>query len=337
MNGLLDGVKREYRLAATELKPFHSVWKVLTPKGIFLLKQMHCTPEHIAWLHGQIHHLSKAGFEHLLPFLPTHSKSSWFAFEGRYFVVTPWQSGTHPSFTRLNPLQKAAAIWGRMHQFAKELHSKAPDHDLHPLQDLRAKTNFLASTLNRLRAQKTSNRIDRAIAQWGDYYLTQAQICLADLEKLRYDHWASQTMDYGFCHNDPAPRNIIIQERKWILIDYELSRNGLFLQELALFIRRALAANQWDPCLIAPLLESYTQQRAVTDEELAFLPGILYYPHAFWRLCHQRFAEELDWSEKHFQSRLWQIAQDETHRSKLLRYWFGDQIDPCNKLNGGFQ
>lgn len=337
MDGLLNAVNREYRLAATEIKPFHSVWRVLTPKGVFLLKQMHCSPERLVWLHEQTEQLIKAGFESLVPFLTTRGGNAYFQLQGRQFVVSLWQSGSNPSFEHLNPIKKTAATWGRLHRVAKALQPTKPDWEVHPLQDLEAKTAFLASTLKQLRSGKTLNRIDRAIAHWGEYYLTQAQTCLADLESLQYDHWVRHTSEYGFCHNDPAPRNIIIQEQKWFVIDYELSGTGLFLHELALLIRRVLTANQWNLQLIAPLVESYQTQRNATDTELAFLPGILCFPHAFWRLCRQRFAEALDWTEKHYQSRLWQIIQEETHRSKMFRYWYGERVNPDDKMNGGFQ
>jgi CotS family spore coat protein len=239
-------------------------------------------------------------------------------------VIIPWQPGNHPSFTNRKHLQRAARFWGELHYAAASIAPPDTAPSNYPFEDLKAKTAFLTATLHRLQTQSPGNRIDRTLCKWGDYFLAQAQASLAQLEQLGFDQWSRTTAAKGFCHNDPAPANIIMQNNNWYLIDFELSDFGIFLLELALLVRRALGINRWDPQLVEPLLMAYTTANCVSgDEARQFLPALLGFPRPFWRLCRQRFHEKLNWTEKHYQSRLWEITNEEPLRVKFLQQWLG--------------
>lgn len=323
MEQLLAAVNRAYGLNADQIKPFHSVWRITSPKGIFILKRMNCSPERLYWLQQQLCELMAAGFYGLVPFLTTGNGQPFIELKNQQFIVTPWQSGNNPLFNNLNHTKKTVEFWGQLHSVAQQISASAAAGVRNHLEDFQAKSRFLKDCLVKLRSQNRPNRIDRTIIRWGDYFLNQASLSLDYLRDRGYERWLP-TAQTGFCHNDPAPRNIIIQNKNWFLIDFELSGTNLFLDEYALLIGRVLRANQWDPALLAPLSEVYVAQRPAAREELPFLPGLLCFPRSFWRLCNQRFTEGLEWTEKHFQSRLWEITQkEEPQRRKLLQHWFG--------------
>ncbi|HYH02891.1 MAG TPA: phosphotransferase [Bacillota bacterium] len=324
MEQLLAAVNRAYGLNADQIKPLHSVWRITSPKGLFILKKMNCSPERLYWLQQQLSQLAAAGFHSLVPVLPTGNDEPFIVFQNQLFIVTPWQSGNNPLFNNLNHLKKAAEFWGKLHSVAQHLTPSSDEPVRNHLADFKTKSRFLENLLTKLNSQKEPNRIDRAILKWGEYYLKQASLSMDYLQGQGYERWL-QTAQRGFCHNDPAPRNIIIQNKNWFLIDFELSGTNLFLDEYALLIGRVLRANQWNPALVAPLSEVYVEQRSAAWDELRFLPGLLCFPRSFWRFCCQRFTEGLEWTEKHYQSRLWEITQqEEPQRLKFLQHWFGE-------------
>ncbi|HEY8464301.1 MAG TPA: phosphotransferase [Bacillota bacterium] len=322
MEQLKAAVNSEYGLTVSAIKPFHGVWRLISAQGVFCLKRMRCDSQQLISIHRQICQIAGSGFRGLLPFLTARDGRPFMIFRQQHFTVSPWLSGTNPDFTNLNQLKKTAELWGRLHSVALPpdllVLNPAPD----PWEELQAKTRFLASLPARIRDHHNPNRIDRSLATWSGHFLTQAELSLKYLKELKYDVWLTGSAARGFCHNDPAPRNIIIHNQNWYLIDFELSRIGVLLNEWALLIGRALQANCWDYELIAPLFESYRGCRNQATEEFKFLPGLLCFPRAFWRLCSQRFEESLQWSERHFQSRLWELIHAEPQRVKLLQHWF---------------
>jgi CotS family spore coat protein len=315
---LLKIINREYGFNVKRLQPFHSLWKITSPQGTFLLKPMHCAAARITWLQQQLQQLRQAGFTGLVPLVATRNDSPAISHRGRTFVITPWQPGNHPSFTNINHLIRAAQFWGELHQTAQGVAAFDVFPINPPFPDLEAKTAFLTTTLQQLRSQSSGNRIDRALSKWGDYFLAQAHASLEQLTRLGFDQWSRTTVAKGFRHNDPAPGNIIIQNKNCYLIDFELADSGIFLTELALLLQRALKANQWNPQLPEPLLSAYYTANCAAQAERQFLPALLSFPRAFWRLCQQRFGEKLAWSETHFQSRLWEITNSEPLRVKFL-------------------
>lgn len=323
MDELLKIIKNEYGITASRFQPLRGLWKLTGPQGTFLLKRMHCSMKHLVWLDHQLQELTRNGFTGIVPLIATRDGAPAFNHPRGNFIVTPWQPGNHPSFTNLNHLQQIAHFWSELHQTAQLVAIPEAPNIIHPLLDLEAKNALIATTLDRLRTQPGNNRIDRLLLKWGDYFLTQAATSLNRLQSLGFSQWLRATTAQGFCHNDPAPGNIIMQNKHWYLIDFELSGPGFFLIELTLLLQRALQANHWQPQLTEPILTAYYAAcPARQTEENQFIPALLCFPRAFWRLCQQRFHEKLDWSESHFQSRLWSLTSNEPLRAQLLRQWF---------------
>jgi CotS family spore coat protein len=318
MDELLQLIQREYALSVNEHQPFRAVRKLFTVKGVFLLKQMHCTEDQLLRIDFWLQQLTAAGFPWVIPFLATRDGLPFVEFKGKFYIISPWQSGTAPVFTNVNHLMKVAELWGKMHRVSQTILPADETLPLNYWEDLRKKVDFLQSLYTR----SCVNRIDRSIRKWGEYFLNQARFSLTHLEAGGFAKWEETTAAKGFCHNDPAPRNIIAHSRDWYIIDFELSGSGLFLGELFTFVQRALKANQWKAEIIAPLLEVYCRQRPVSPEELGYLPALLCFPRTFLRLCSQRFHENLPWTEKHYQSRLWEITTEEPLRLQLLQSWF---------------
>jgi CotS family spore coat protein len=326
MNELLKTIKKEYGINADRLQPFHALWKLTGAQGTFLLKRTHCPTKQLVWLHRQLQELKQVGFNGIVPMRLTGEGAPAISDSRGTYIITPWQPGNPPSFNNHNHLKQTAGFWGELHQAAQDARIEEAPPVSEPCADLQAKTALITTTLQQLRARPSNNRIDRTICKWGDYFLSQAATSLEHLKKLGFDQWSRTTAAQGFCHNDPAPGNIIIQNKNWYLIDFELSRPGLFLMELTLLIQRALRARQWEPQLAELLLEAYYPVNHPRREERQFLPALLCFPRAFWRLCQQRLDETLNWSEKHFQSRLWELTTSEPLRSQFLQHCFREGI-----------
>jgi CotS family spore coat protein len=322
MDELFQRIQREYALTVNEYQPFRTVRKLFTAKGVFLLKQMHCTEDQLLRIDFWLQQLTAAGFPWAIPFLATRDGLPFIEFKRKFYIISPWQSGTAPVFTNIHHLKKVAELWGEMHRVSQTLLPADEPLPFNYWNDLQRKVDFLKSLLQSLQNRSCANRIDRSIRKWGEYFLNQARFSLARLEAGNFESWTRTAAAKGFCHNDPAPRNIVAHNRDWYIIDFDLSGSGLFIGELFTLLQRVLKANQWKAEIIAPLLETYCRQRPTSSEELEYLPALLCFPRAFLRLCSQRFHENLPWTEKHFQSRLWEITTEEPIRLQLLQSWF---------------
>lgn len=324
---LIEVVKKEYAISNCTVIPYGPVWKISFPQGLLMLKKMQCIPAKIDWLADVITRLNKAGFKGLSPLILTKNKKPFIFFNNQLYIVTLWYQGKNPNFSGVSDLKKTAATYGYLHQTSKLVIKKTTEPGDF-FKEFQNKYQFLKSLTFNPSSGCKFNRIDRTILKWGDYFLAQAEISLAGLRSLNISQWSKETFEKGFCHKDPAPRNIIIQGSNWFLIDYELSGIDFFIDELTTLIHRAMVVNHWELNVVQIITEAYQTHRKITGTETALIPYLLCFPRQFWRLCSQRYQEQLKWKETHFQAKLWGLLNLENERNNFLRKWFPDLEKP---------
>ena len=321
MHPWLTELKRHYGLECTLCQPQGPAWKIHTHSGVFLLKKTTRSPQQLLWLADSIESLCQAGLKGLIPLLRTRSRQPYCELPTGRYIVMPWVNGAHPSFSNPNHWKRTAALLANLHRIAQTaLPSVPPFPDL--MEVYQQKRQFLQTLIARLKRENHLNRIDRGILRWSDHFLIQADTALKILETHPFTKEPRLYSEVGFCHKDPAPRNIIIQNNQWVLIDYELSAIDWFPVELATLIQRAMAANDWQPDCFNSICETYHRERPLTEEAVSFIRISLCFPHRFWRLCSQRFEEKLPWTEGHFQRKFWHLFDEEPRRAQLLQSWF---------------
>jgi CotS family spore coat protein len=318
---LLQLVNQEYLIGATTIKPFHSIWKLDTPNHTYILKQIKAKPHKFSQLVQIMNEYRSQGFSALVPILPTKSGEFYIENTGCFYSLSPWCDGEKPSFRNEIHLKMIARYFGKLHALSRT--TTFPLDLLNQQGILEYQTNqaFLESLLPNLQKRKDLNRIDRAIINMSEYYLQQSRYSLLGLTQLK-NSWPLLNDQKGFCHNDPAPGNIIIHDGNCYLIDFEFSNCDLLIKEFALIALRALQATQWASKTLELLIAAYTEERPFAAVELKILPFILCFPRRFWRLCSQRYQEQLNWHEKRFQSRLWEIVSEEPKRRQFLLTWW---------------
>ncbi|MGE5583677.1 MAG: phosphotransferase [Bacillota bacterium] len=320
MEELLRLINREYGITVTAVKPVNSIWRLDTLNKSYLLKRVRSSPQRITQLAALILQLQKAGFQGLTPVLLTKTGSACLKTAAGNYLISPWIEGEKPAFNSRSRLKLVAACFGKLHSISKGLsfppEMTAPDL----LDDYQKKQLYLESLPSKLTELKTGNRIDRAISGWSAYFTAQSRFCLDQL-LLRRDELLLLNKEKGFCHNDPAPGNIIIRNGNCYLIDYEFANCDLLIKEFACLLGRALQANQWEPEIVDLVSAAYESERPFSAAELKILPYLLCFPRRFWRICIQRYQEQLDWTEKRFQHRLWEIVHEEQARMRFLKTW----------------
>jgi CotS family spore coat protein len=316
---ILTEINHWYSIGATKIKPYGPIWKVYSSSGLFAFKLTKQTPEQVRQLAQVIRDCHKAGFPNLTPIIATRSGEPYALIFNNHYLLSPWLEGQNPDFTNRGDLQMVAKLLGRFHRILELVTQPQYQFNGSIRDELTEKVSFLRNLVNRLNGTGELNRIDHAILKWSNHFILQAELCIGKLTELEAIQRVIRPLPSGFCHNDPSSRNIIIQNGQLFLIDFELAAPGFFGKELAKFIVRGLQATRWDYNLIDLLLEAYATERTLFSLEARFLPYLCAFPQSFWRLCSQRFQEQLPWTETRFQKRLWNITSAEPDRLKCLR------------------
>lgn len=314
---LLLILNREYDISATGMKPFGPVWRVSSTKGPFALKRTDSSAEklvHTAEIFAKIY---ESGFGSFIPPEISKKKLPYFVFNNQCFQLFRWRQGNHPSFTEPESIEKCARLFAGLHRISMLARKREAGQNRDLITHLEQKTTFIEDTFIILRKKQRLNRIDRGLLGWSDYFLTQARYALSGLRKV--DQALSSGALTGFCHNDPAPRNIIIENGQWFLIDFELAAEDLLVTEISKLAGRIMQANDWNPPIFDLVIEAYNRERTITDWEKTVLPYLLCFPQSFWRICKQRFEEKLKWSQRRFAAKFWKTTNEERKRLVFLK------------------
>lgn len=310
-------LNQAYDIRAHAFKPFGPIWRVSSEKGDYALKKAAGPAEKLLRNYRILSRIEGAGFKSLI--LPEISRCNlpYFEYKDQYFQLFKWRRGEHPAFTDRDSIARTARLFADLHRCSLSVIRPEGLENPGLITGLRRRTIFLENLASRLRNSRNLNRIDRALLRWNEYFLNQAHYSLAGLS------WADQGSisngSVGFCHNDPAPRNIIIENGQYFLIDFELSGPDLLVAELSKLAARVLQANDWERSLFELVVEAYRRVRNISEWESAVLPYLLCFPSQFWRICSQRFEEKLKWSERRFAGKLWKIIDVERRRFLFLK------------------
>lgn len=317
ISDLLLLLNQKYNINAVAIKPFGPVWQVDSSKGRFALKRTGCSVKQLVCTAETLFKLRKAGFDSaILPEISTENLP-YFQYKNHNYQLFQWRQGRHPSFCEPGLIRRCAELFAKLHRYSTAI-DKPPDCELPDLiASLQQRADFLERIIHELKSQRHLNRVDRRILKWSDHFLAQAGFSLSGLRNT--NHPPNCRHLFGFCHNDPAPRNIIIENDAFFLIDFELSAWGLLITEAAKLAGRILQSNNWRHEVFGLVIKGYSQTRTLADWELNVLFYLLCFPNHFWRICSQRWEEKLKWSERRFAARLWKITNEERERLVFLK------------------
>lgn len=334
VSDLLRILNQEYDISATALKPFGPVWQVFSAKDRYALKRTGATPGQLIKTTEMLVQIEQAGFLSVTPPKMSKMRLPFFEFDNHYYQLFQWRHGGHPTFKEPGSIQNCARLFAGLHRISR-LASNLEDCKVTDLiASLEQKTAFLEKTISSLKNKPRLNRIDRGLIRWGDYYLTQARYSLSGFKYIGKS--SSSSALTGFCHNDPAPHNIIVENGQFFLIDFELSATGLLMTELAKLTDRILQANDWSAPIFDLVINAYNQERPITHWEKTILPYLLCFPQHFWRICSQRFEEKLKWSERRFAARFWEITNRERQRLFFLKTLMPEFQCEVNSITVGY-
>jgi CotS family spore coat protein len=308
---------KEYGLKVKAWQNAQRIWRLETDRGVFALKCAPPGPE-AEFLRKAEAYLRANGFNRFPPWRPTRTGAAECLLPGgERYILRPWLAGMPPGLDAAHPahLRATARAVAEMHLAGEGFRAvERATRDAWPMI-LRERLE----DLSRLRGQKTrdsrfarlyQSMIPDAIKEGGDalFLLKEA------------DYYGLAAAGGGLCHGDLAANNMLVRGGDVHLLDFDRAEAHVFPYDLAMLLRRVLAALEWRPEPALILLAEYNRARKLPQREMRVLTAFLHWPQPFWRLGHQYFTERLDRPERYFLGRLWHWRHELAARMSFLAY-----------------
>lgn len=263
--------------------------------GIRVLKELSIGAEQAKLIGELLIFLNGSGLTPEL--IRPESGATYFWNKGNRYFLTRYLPGRAADYNLLQDLQVAIRAMFAFHQLTEKFLLSHPVH--------RSFLGFEPVRIWRKRLQEMETCRDRAIRlhdRWSKEYLrlwyffwNQAANAIKEIETLRQDQ------PEVICYHDWAFHNLIINNGKAALIDFDYMIVDQPIHDRVNLISRYLRLHQWSNEALLKALWNFDRFYPWKAGELRKLRIYLTFPYEYWILGRQYFLERQPWSEKYFQ------------------------------------
>lgn len=166
------------------------------------------------------------------------------------------------------------------------------------------------------RSQKSDFEI--LLMQNYTYFFEQALQVEEEMQR-----FAAQPVPSGICHGDFQYHNILTEQEKTFLINFEKCAIGDITRDLGLFLRKILEKTSWQEKLAFQLIGEYEKVRPLTAAEKIHLYGRLAYPEKFWKIANFYYNSGKAWIPMKNMEKLYRLLDLEEEKKTFLEHYRG--------------
>ncbi len=283
------------RIRSVEL--VHGVWRIVTGDGrAIALKETALSPERIRFMADALDELHRRGFTHLARIVRTRQDQEPYLMDhGRIYYASEWLPGHSVQYGSTAQLGAAARTLARFHEKSCDYEPLGyqPPHAFHVFEQLLNRKQALDQLQKQVEAKASKDRFDELCLSFFPRTAMHSTESLSLLKLPDVETHLKQSLNHpGLCHLDVTRRNLIMHPAGHAqLIDFDLMTFAPRVLDLSHLIRRGMQAHgTWtSEIAIAPLI-SYNRVQPLTHGEYLLLEALLTFPHRFWRLTQNHYA-----------------------------------------------
>lgn len=120
-----------------------------------------------------------------------------------------------------------------------------------------------------------------------DFFLKKALLIEEQLEREDFSGYDREVISGGaFCHGDFQYHNIVFTSTEPAVMNFEKFQWDSGIRDFALFFRKVMEKNAWDPDCAEICAGHYLKERTLSAEEKKLLVYRLSYPEKFWKIVN---------------------------------------------------
>ena len=240
---------------------------------------------------------------------------------GERFLLKDYFSGVELNTGQIEEMEKAVALLADYHKVSQNIKVDVPERmkeSVGNVVDSRQRHyRELVKVKNYIRNRKKKNEFEQIYMKCFLPMLATAEASMKALEKL-----SSENPKCDICHGEFNQHNVICQDGKWYIVNFENFMYSWSVMDLANFIRKMLEKSNWDVDLGMRLIEVYDRHCALSKEDLRQLYGLLLFPEKFWKITNHYINSRKAWISGRDIDKLKIVIEQEQERLKFVENLF---------------
>lgn len=222
--------------------------------------------------------------------LPTVTKSRFVKYNNMIFILTPWVAGIKCDFDNMDNILSSAKNLANMHKVS---------YNFYPIDGSTIKQgydNIYISITNHF--HKILTCYNNAIQSKKDPYSKLFLSCFesnSSLAKFSSDVSSSINFDNltkTLCHGDYVNKNILFEDDKLWVIDFDNCCYNYISHDISYFLRRLLKRNstRWDIQTAKDVITVYNDINPLNSDDAKYILSYLCFPQKYWRISKDYYS-----------------------------------------------
>lgn len=240
------------------------------------------------------------------------------------YLLKDFKKGVECNPQNIEDVYETTRLLGRLHGITKASDIIPPEFmnkgENRILDDCRKHNKELIKIKNFVRSRKKKNEFE--IMFWNQYshFLDHALIsteCQDSMNVYPPKIW---------CHGDYNYHNVIGDTNGFIPANFEMLEWNMGLLDLANYMRKILEKNAWSTDLGENMIEAYSKEQSLDEDEFRLLGYMLLYPEKFWKIANHYYNGHKAWVSGRDIEKLERVIEQENERIRFLQNIFSFTI-----------
>lgn len=287
-----------YQVKFKDTDKQRAVYKIESSSHEYCLKKVYYDVDELLFIYSAIEWLYRNNIN-VPRILSTSNHGRYVRYNDMLFILTDWVKGDKCDFDDINDVNMASRNLGQIHEtslgFSPILGSKHKEG-----------FNNLTDSLNKHTHELVKN--EKLALKYKDYFSKIYRVsftnsmCLANLSTN-----VANTIDYdnlsvSICHNDYVSKNLIVNQGKIYVIDFDKCRYDYSAFDISYCLRRLMRRENtcWNGDLAINFLQEYESNHPLTFDDYKYILAYLAFPQKYWKLSRDYYKNISKCNKKAF-------------------------------------
>lgn len=264
-----------------------AVYRIDFNNTSYCLKKVYYNEANLLYVYSAMEWCYRNGID-VPKLLPTIDGNRYVKYKDMLFILTPWLKGEKCDFDNLDHVLLSSKTLGKLHIASK---------NFSPITGSNLKVGFenynetISKHFNQLllsinNAHKYNDRFSKIFLENINENLELAKISFEVSSSI-----IPNELSKSLCHGDYVNKNILIDDNKISLIDFDKCKMDYCSRDISYFLRRLLKRENtnWQINLTLGVLDKYMEENTLTSSDLKYILAYIAFPQKFWKLSRDYY------------------------------------------------
>lgn len=241
---------------------------------------------------------------------------------GNRFVLKRWCSGEECDVTKISDVEKVSRNLARLHKVSYGMKLDFEDAVI-PCKNIIYEYNNYNKELKHVRKyilkKKRKNELEIMILRYIDKYIQEAEYYYDKLKKSDYDKLYNHAIENNnICHGDYNNHSALIYDDLVYTVNFDKICYGVYVYDLYCFMRKVLEKNDWNASIGIDIIETYNDERVLSQAEKEIIYIFMAYPDKFRKLVNSYYNGKKTLMSARISEKMGELIDSEVKKKAFL-------------------